>query len=310
MRCAPSEADEKLLSSLAEADVAITAAQLERWRGWGLIPRAVVVRDAFGGSVVAEHDAEVVGACEVLAEVMRPSRPWQWGALTLFDLGFPLSTPAVQHTAAFLLERGLQRFRKAWRIAEAGAEPPGDDPIEWIADVATEAAKVAGRQARRDVREDVALLHPTLSQSALKEAAERALVWRLADMHAAPYLTEEQRTWARHGRDEPLDPLQGPPMPLPSERSACVTTLTWPESRLARAFIAQNSGADDRPQYLLSLATWRVTLWRLDEDFDHPERPLTSQVLHELKRDLDALTEKSADPADGGDAASGSSRSG
>jgi len=301
MRSSPSRADADLVATLEAAGTPVSAAQLERWRGWGLLPRAVVRKTRFGGSDVLQHEADVVDACTVLAGVMRPSRPWQYGAIDLFDLGFPLSTEAVREAAAFLLHRDLQPLRRAWAAAEVGAEPAGTDRVAWLAHVAAEAARVAGRQARRDVKADIAALHPTLSQPALKRAAERALAWRLADLHAPGYLTEQQRTWARHGIDEPLDPLRAPPVPLPSERAACIATLTWPEAALARAFLVRDSEDVSDLPHLLRLASWVVTRWRLDEDFEHPERPLPSKALHSYRQRLeDQLAEAGEDDAPAG----------
>src|SRR4051812_25012116 len=84
----------------------------------------------------------------------------------------------------------------------AGAEAMGDDPVERVADVATEAARIVSRPARRLVREEIQLAHPMMSARRLREATEQAVIWRTADIVAPMYLTDQQRNWARHGLDE------------------------------------------------------------------------------------------------------------
>jgi hypothetical protein len=271
-----------LIDRLAEDELDVTPTQLERWRHLGLIPRAQVVRPAFGGSTVMEHEPPVLDACAILAQVSTRGRPWQYSALGLFDAGLDISSRAVRETALFLLDRQMSGFRRAWANAEAGAEPPGNDPGEWVADVATEAARHMDRTNRRVIRDEVRLAHPTLSQSELREAAQQALIWRTADINVPALLTPQQRRWARTGSDEALDPLLMYPIPLPSERAACVATLTWAEMSLAR-WLLDSEGFDSDDIPLLIAATWRVTGLRLDEDFAHPERPLDDETLTKIR---------------------------
>ena len=73
-----------------------------------------------------------------------------------------------------------------------------------------------------------------LSAPQLKVATERAVIWRTADISTPTYLTDEQRNLARHGFDKPLDTLEAGVIPLPSERAACIATLTPAEAHLAR----------------------------------------------------------------------------
>jgi hypothetical protein len=138
------------------------------------------------------------------------------------------------------------------------------------------------RTNRRVIRDEVRLAHPTLSQSELREAAQQALIWRTADINVPALLTPQQRRWARTGSDEALDPLLMYPIPLPSERAACVATLTWAEMSLAR-WLLDSEGFDSDDIPLLIAATWRVTGLRLDEDFAHPERPLDDETLTKIR---------------------------
>ena len=58
-RYAEVEADVALRAALADEGLHISRYQLERWRRIGLLPRARVVRDGFGGSRVEFHGDEV-----------------------------------------------------------------------------------------------------------------------------------------------------------------------------------------------------------------------------------------------------------
>lgn len=295
MRSRPSDADMRLIARLASVDVEVSPSQLERWRGLGLIARAHVEHDSFGGSRVLDHPDDVFQACSVLGEVSHQGRPWQYSAIELFESGGTLSTEALRGAAAFQHNLQLRGFRHAWRLAEPGAEPAGDDPVEWVADVATKAAERAGRDVRRTVRMDIARAHPQLSAPQLRETTERALIWRIADINAPTYLSDEQRTWARHGLDEPLDPLADDPMPLPSERAACVRTISWAEAHLARMEIVLEESPLLEEMLVLTLATWRVTAWRLLQDFAHPERPLSDVQLSDLLRAIEDFHGQSAE---------------
>jgi hypothetical protein len=202
----------------------------------------------------------------------------------LFEEGRVLSTDAIRDAAAFLLDQQLIGFRRAWLLAETGAElSRGADPLEWVADVATKAAGFAGRNVRSVVREEIELVHPHLSTSRLREATETALIWRIANISAPLYLTDEQRNWARHGMAEPLDPLSDLTIPLPSERAACVATITWAEAVLARWSLGREENSLLGQQWVLNLATWRVVAWRMLEHFDHPERPLSDVSLGRIR---------------------------
>jgi len=302
VRTAPSAADQNLITRLAEEGLRVTPTKLERWRHFGLIPRAHVVRPTFGGSTVLDHEPEVMDACRILAVVSAQGRPWQYSALKLFDAGFDMSSGAIRNAALFLLDLQLSGFRRAWFTAEAGAEPPGDDPGEWVADVATEATRHVGSANRRIVREEVALANPTMAQQQLRAAAQQALIWRIADINVPMLLTPEQRRWARTGSDEEPDPLLMQPFPLPSERAACVATLTWAEMSLARWQLRfEGFESDEIP--LVTAATWRVTALRLSEDFAHPERPLDSQTLTKVRNWTLEEMEDSRETSDSSDVA-------
>lgn len=286
MRSSPSEADRQLLTRLTDEGLPVSLAQLERWRERGLLPRAQVVRMRFGGSRVPEHPEYVYEVARILAETSGRGRPWQHCALVLFDEGVQISTPALRGAAKYLLERQLVGFRRAWSLAEAGAESTTTDQDGWVADIATEAARYGGRTLQRIVREEIVAVHPHMSSRQLKEATERAVIWRIADIGAPQYLTDTQRNLARHGRDGPLDPLRYDPVPLPSERAACVETLTWPEASLCREELLLKVLPEFQETYLLHFVTWRVTVWRLIENMSHPERPIPEKSLYEFSNEV------------------------
>jgi hypothetical protein len=295
MRSRPSDADLRLVARLADEGVTISPTQLERWRGHGLIARAQVERDSFGGSRILDHPDDVFDACRFLAGVTHQGRPWQYSAIELFGAGGELPTEALRRAAAFLIDRQVRGFRRAWRLAEPGAEPGGKNDFRRVADVATKAAEHAGRDLRRTVRIHIASVHPQLSAPQLREATERALIWWIADVNAPTSLGDEQRTLARHGLDEPLDPLTDEVFPLPSERAACIATITWEEARLARRSYELEESPLLEEQGALDLATWRVTAWRMHHHFDHPERPLSDLELSNMRDDIEQAHGQSED---------------
>lgn len=298
MRSTHSDADLRLIAKLADAGFMVSPTQLESWRGHGLIVRAQVERDSFDGSRIPDHSDDVFKACTVLAEVSRIGRPWPYWARTLFEANGILSTDALRRAAAFLHDRQLSGLRRAWRLAEPGAEPMGTDPVEWVADVATKAAIHVGRDVRRAVLMDIASVHPQLSAPRLREATERALIWRIADVNAPTFLTDDHRTWARHGLDEPLDTRTYGVHPIPSERAACIATITWAEASLARLELTWERNPLLDEVWALDLATLRVTAWRMTQQFDHPERPLSDLELDHKRQDIEELHGQSAhDPS-------------
>jgi hypothetical protein len=276
VRTAPSAADLELIATLRENDLQVSVAQLERWRALGLLPRAIVVRPTFGGSRVEPHSPAVLEAAALLAQVSARGRPWQLAALTLFDERGTLSTPAVRACSLFLVERQTRYLRKAWQRAE-GEVGVALDPDDELADLAWHAGRHTPRSVVREIRNEVRLAHPMLSQSQLREATERAVAWRVADISMPGRLSEEQRNLARHGSTEPMDPIASLGLlPLPSEREACAHTLTWAEASTFRewALLAQAQSPVLQDRFALDLVTWMITAKRLREKPDAPDLPL------------------------------------
>lgn len=77
-------------------EVTVSAAQLERWRQRGLLPKVEVLREGIGGTAVPPHSEQVLRAAALLGGALRKVRPWQRKAELLFNDGFELSDAAVQ----------------------------------------------------------------------------------------------------------------------------------------------------------------------------------------------------------------------
>lgn len=290
-RSTPSAADEALIHALAAEDLHVSPAQLERWRHHGLLPRARIVRDRFGGSRVNPHRAETFEACRVLAQVSTRGRPWQYAACVLFEDGLILSTPAVRAAARWNLDQVLRYMRRAWLRAETGAEG-SPDSADWVEAVALDAAEFLGPHIRRLIQEEVQFAHPNLGQRRLRPLVDKAVAWRIADLCVPHHLDDEQRQLARTGSREPLDHVEGLVLPLPSERATCTETLTWAEMRVARQCLIARRSPDLDMQGAIGASTWWVTRARLYKSLDHPEVPLTDRDLQIELQALDDLDDQ------------------
>lgn len=257
-----------------------------------------MVRPQFGGSEVLPHDDETIEVATFLADCSRRGRPWQICGQALFDAGGTLSTRALREVARYDLESAVRPYKRAWQEAQVSVLP-SDDRAEWIADVATAAARRMSQAARQVVREEVVAAQPFLSSRELKEAVQTALVWRSADINVPGYMTPVQRNLARHGTPEPPDVIGIGFAALPSERARCIETLTWAEASLARAYREASRPLQPEDPSALTMATWQVTVWRMLETFSRPDRPLTDEQLRDL---LDRLEEElEEDSSDGTD---------
>lgn len=288
-RSAVSDADRRLISTLAGEGLSVSGAQLERWRSHGLLPRATVVRNKFGGSQIAPHQTGVVAACRELARLSSRGRVWQNAACELFDEGHVLSTTAVRAAARWYLDLQLRPLRRAWTRAEAGAEVSGADPAQWVETIAHHAAEILGPSLRRAIEEEVQLAHPNTGRRRLRPLVDKAVAWRIADLCVPQLLNEEQRRWARTGSAEPLDPLGYLVLPLPSERAACIESLTWAEMRIARHCLIVRESPLLNLQHTIGAASWWVTSQRLYASFDHAEQPLSDQYLLDEVTALDDI---------------------
>jgi hypothetical protein len=262
VRSKPSDADLELIARLHdERDIEVSHSQLERWRTRGLLPRAQVVRERFGGTRVQPHDGETFEAASCLGVVSRRSRPWQWDAMVLFNEGFDISPKALRETATFLLDVQTRTMRKAWARAEREA-PPSNHPDEEAAEIGERAASLLPRTARRLVRDEVAMAHPGATERQIREFADRALTWRMVDLAMPARLNETHRNLARHGVEEPMPVLSDVGVfPLPSERLVVAQTISWAEAELYRQFAFLRLEEDPRleAQGAFTIMTWIVT---------------------------------------------------
>lgn len=136
VRSRPSSTDRQLIAELAARGVVVTASQLERWRGSGLLPRpAVVHRGALGSktvllAAVADH-ADHVAA---VAARVRRGKPLSVAAVALTADGWPVGDVPLEQGYRMLLDRAVALFdslitpaapaaRRHELAAEAGDEP-------------------------------------------------------------------------------------------------------------------------------------------------------------------------------------------
>lgn len=296
MRSSPSHADRELIARVAaEFDVKVTPTQLERWRARGMLPRARIARDRFGGSQVLPHDEEVLKAAALLGQVSRRSRPWQYCAMELFDADFSLSPEALRQSAIFLIEQSLAPMRKAWARAEHEASP-SDDPDEELAEIGERAAALLPRTVWKTVRDEVALAHGHATAAQVRESLDRAMTWRMVDLNVPGRMTATQRNLARHGVEEPMPVLGGLGVfPLPSERLVVARTLSWAEAEIAREFAYLDLEDNSSMATLVGpfvLTTWTVTARRRNVQPEALDTPLSQEDLEGWREFLNAVLEE------------------
>src|SRR3954453_3839990 len=78
----------------AKQGVTVTATQLERWRGFGLLPRSVVFFPGDGGSTASLPEGTLEQAL-FLASRFRRGKPWQLVALEVARAGRWLTAEAA-----------------------------------------------------------------------------------------------------------------------------------------------------------------------------------------------------------------------
>jgi hypothetical protein len=297
MRSTMSVADRDLVARLeASEGRTVSAATLERWRARGLLKRPVVQRGGVRGSRVPEHDEEIYETCAFLAHHSRRGQPWEVTGGLLFEAGGWLRDDALRTVAAYVLRHSKSKFEEAWRHAETGATIDPQTPGGWLEAVAKEAARQADPSLLQVVEPDIALVHPGLTSAQRSDLARVALAWRIADIVAPQELSERERNLARHGVDGPIN-LSEHPILIPSELGACVETLTYAEADLAREMNATGRDTDREPN-LLDICRTVATL-RMQQHFEHPERPLSNNALNaEWSLLMDEMVSRSQEMAE------------
>lgn len=289
VRGTPSTSDQDLIDTLAQEGIFVSHSQLERWRNRGLLPRSILVRPTFGGSRVEPHPDGVFEAAAVLAQASSRGRPWQYVAMHLFDCGHDMSTEAVRQTALFLIDLQVRHLRRAWRLAER-AVGPVMDPDDELADLGFYAATHSGPTVKKMVYDEVVLAHPYATEAEKRELSERALIWRMVDIHLPARMTEEQKNLARHGTEEPMDVFGvSGILPLPSERVCCAETLSWAEANVFREVAALRvRELSLEAVSLFSLTTWLVTGARMNENPRALDLPLPQEFLMAEQKSVEA----------------------
>ncbi|MBJ6636736.1 hypothetical protein [Streptomyces sp. I5] len=146
----PSAADVELIGRLAALDVVVSAAQLERWRGLGLLPRHARVWLGRGRGSVSVLAEETVAAAAVLGRHARAGRDVRWTVIAWYaEAGRPVLPgqlavpeppwPAVREALVWAMRRSTaQRLVESARTAARGSEEEQDAFY-------TEAGRVVGR---------------------------------------------------------------------------------------------------------------------------------------------------------------------
>lgn len=313
MRTALSAADLDLIRRVREdhGGVEVSAAQLERWRYRGLLPRVQVVRARFGGTTVPRHAEEVVHAAALLGRISRSGRPWQRAAERLFNDGYSVTPKALTEAAAYLVSEENEKMREAWEAAKAEVPLEGDphDDAGMVGEAAAKridslrrhlSPKRLRNSNRREssiervVRREIELAHKNrnLSEGELQDYVGNALTWRMVDLVEPGVLSEEHRNLARHGIAEPMKPIgqaleafggAAGGYPLPSERLVAARSLTVAEAELYRRFaqwrIDENPALGGEDFGLLWVTTWIVAFERLKTPPHKLDLPLPQSQL-------------------------------
>ncbi|MEV8047715.1 hypothetical protein AB0P02_28315 [Streptomyces griseoluteus] len=156
----PSAADAELIGRLAALDVAVSAAQLERWRGLGLLPRHARVWLGRGRGSVSVLAEETVAVAAVLGRHARSGRDVRWTVIAWYaEAGRPALPgqlavpeppwPAVREALVWAMRRSTaQRLVESARTAARGSEEEQDVFY-------TEAGRVVGRGPTGPVHPEV-----------------------------------------------------------------------------------------------------------------------------------------------------------
>lgn len=254
MRSAPSVADRALIAALAEQDVSVSHAQLERWRQRGLLSRPLITRNPRRGTTVEPHDAEDAGAAKLLREVLGRGSSWQLGGVALFEYGFRMTESALRESAVWTIS-GLQRsVSNLWQEAAGRITPSSLDSEEALGDIAAAAAELsrhnrATRNFHGNVRRDLTRLK-IYDRTSLAHATNVALGLRLADMTGAD-LSPDLRHIAKYG--DVNAPTPDFPYSLHSEQVSVARTLGLREAYAMRGQIVAWANLDRYPEHLLEV---------------------------------------------------------
>lgn len=328
MRTEPSAADRELMRRVRDEHegVTVSATQLERWRGRGLLPPVELVREGFGGTSVAPHGEQVLRTAVLLGRESRSVRPWPRMAERLFNEELPLTQTALQAAAAYLVDDEKAKMTAMWEAAKRdpalSPEPPAEDflvedPLD-TAGLLGEQVAAQARSLRRElsprrrlsssarratpllraVRREIELAHPdrTADDRDLQDYVAIALTWRVVDLVLPEALTDTHRNLARHGVAESMTPVGDGVYPLPSERLVVAKTLTKAEAEqylpFAEGRIKENPVLRTSDFGLLWVLTWIVAYERVKISGGAIQAPLPQSQLDRAQAMLASSREK------------------
>ena len=244
VRTAESLADSNLRSHVEQGGIVVSRFQLERWRQYGLLPRATVLRDKFGGSEVFEHDSITQDAAECLAYYSKRGRSRHELSYILFGNGLPISEAALRSCAGWLVDRYQNAIREAWEEAMQTALSTSldEDQMQVLAEKTIQAVrnkralKPFVAYSNREVRN----YNPNDNLSQIKEKEHRSLIYRIVDIVHPGSLTEDQAWVAITGDETPMvraDFNLGDEHMLPSYVAGVGQTITPAEAYLVRKLL-------------------------------------------------------------------------
>lgn len=232
MRSPVSTADLNLLSFLSDHGHVVSRYRLERWRTEGLLPRAIVERHQFGGSVVPNHPESVYEAALLLAEVLRPGRRRAYAAILLVRDGYWVRESTLREAFEFFTvgPLTLQLLGDMDSNVSVGAETPHEALLD--ASYASAERLMRSRRfatQRRALQAHALSSFPPVSKEDVQERITQTLALRLADLANPGSLSPDEELIARF---ELLQADESERAPLLSELVACARTITLAESIL------------------------------------------------------------------------------
>lgn len=296
MRSPESAADGALRRELAEEGILVSRYQLERWRQHGLLPRAVVVRERFGGSRTTPHPEATYDAARILGQMMGRGSRWQFAGAVLFGEDLPLSEATLRECAVWIVDQAHSLLMECWEEAGRLATPNPVSPEDERFEIAQIAVGLARRKRRlrglmRVVRSQVAAFNPTATLAQQRDAFETSMLYRLLDIHRPGSLTEAETWLAISGVTAP-DFREVTPL-LPSAIRSCAETLTLAESYATREFLlaAHGVGLIELSPYSLWLedVLLHVLERRLEMGTKDPATPMPADRLQELLADARSM---------------------
>lgn len=291
VRTNESLADSKLRDELAREGIAVSRFQLERWRQYGLLPRATVIRANFGGSEVLEHDSRTRDAAECLAYFSKRGRSRHHLAYIMFGFDLPISEQALRLSAGWLIEPGQDAIREAWEEALQTLTPISPDPEEQLIMLAEKTAHIVRNKralkpliaySNREVRN----YHPNDALSEIKEKQDRSLLYRIIEIVHPGSLTDDEAWIAITGDANPMERADfnpGDEHLLPSYVATVGQTITLAEAYLVRRLLHEKylqSITDTDKEEFVSLMSVIIEVgrYRLSNGRRDHRKPFTAET--------------------------------